>query len=137
MNPSFEMDEQWFELIEALAEILNFGDGKFCRTRSSYCGVEGALWNYKGWCDTAELWNPMTSTEDAVEVMLELGLKVVANRGELITVCSSEDPNPIYAGSLDLGLSDCELKFEFRQAVVIAALILYSPATLDRLSKQC
>lgn len=137
MNPSIEMNEEKFELIEALAEIINFGDGKFCRTRSLYCGVEGALWNYKGWADTAELWNPLTSTEDAVSIMLELGLKVVANRGEIIRVWSSEDKNPVYADSLAAGLSESALKLKFRRAVVVAALIRYSPETIDKLSKQC
>lgn len=137
MNPSFEMNEEKFELIEALAEISNFGEGKFCRTLATYCGVEGALWNYRGYSDTAELWNPLTSTEDAVSIMLEFGLKVVANRGELITVWYSEDQNPVYTDSLGAELSDSELKLKFRQAIVVAALILYSPEVLDKLSKQC
>lgn len=137
MKSSFEMGEEEFELIEALAEIVNFGDGKFCRTRSLYCGVEGALWNYKGWCGTAELWNPLTSTEDAVSIMLDLRLKVVAKRGELIVVRAYESPNPVYVNSLDAELSDSKLKFEFRKAVVISALTLWSPKTLDKLSKQC
>lgn len=138
MIAQFEMNDERFRMIEAVADAIGFGTdtGAYRRTQVTYCGVSGALWNY-GLGDRQIIWNPLTSTEDAVEVMLELGLKVVANRGELIMVWSSEDPNPIYADSLDPGLSDCELKFEFRQAVVIAALILHSPATLDKLSKQC
>lgn len=138
MIAQFEMNDERFGIIEAVADAVGFGTdtGYYRRTHVTYCGVSGALWNY-GLGARQIIWNPLTSTEDAVGVMLELGLKVVANRGELITVWSSKDPNSIYAGSLDSGLSDCELKFEFRQAVVIAALILYSPATLDKLSKQC
>lgn len=138
MIAQFEMNDERFRIIEAVADAIGFGadTGAYRRTQVTYCGVSGALWNY-GCGDRQIIWNPLTSTEDAVSIMLELGLKVVANRGELIMVWSSEDKNPVYADSLDAELSDCELKFEFRQAVVIAALILYSPATLDRLSKQC
>lgn len=138
MNAGFEMNDERFRIIEAVADAIGFGTdtGTYRRTQVTYCGVSGALWNY-GIGDRQIIWNPLTSTDDAVEVMLELGLKVVANRGELITVWSSEDPNPIYADSLDAELSDSELKLKFRQAIVVAALILYSPATLDKLSKQC
>ena len=70
------MTEQEYEIIEKIANLVDFGNGNFCRTRSLYCGVEGALWNYKGWCDTAELWNPLTSTEDAFCLAVKLGLRV-------------------------------------------------------------
>lgn len=138
MIAQFEMNDERFRIIEAIADAIGFGTdtGAYRRTQATYCGVSGALWNY-GYGGRQIIWNPLTSTEDAVEVMLEFGLKVVANRGELIMVWSSEDQNPVYVDSLGAELSDSELKLKFRQAVVIAALILYSPATLDKLSKQC
>lgn len=138
MNANFEMNDECFRIIEAVADAIGFGTdtGAYRRTQVTYCGVSGALWNY-GCGNRQIIWNPLTSTEDAVEVMLELGLKVVANRGELIMVWSSEDPNPVYADSLDAELSDSEIKIEFRKAVVISALILHSPEVLDKLSKQC
>lgn len=138
MNTVFEMNDERFRIIEAVADAIGFGTdtGAYRRTQVTYCGVSGALWNY-GCGDRQIIWNPLTSTEDAVSIMLELGLKVVANRGELIMVWSSEDQNPVYADSLDAELSDSELKLKFRQAIVVAALLLHSPEVLDKLSKQC
>jgi hypothetical protein len=66
------------ELLELAAKAFGFGceDGKFCWTESRYGhpGGVGALWNYKGYMDTAELWNPLTDDGDALRLAVKLNL---------------------------------------------------------------
>ena len=69
------------ELIELAAKAYGFGDqdGNFIWTESEYprgSKTNGALWNYMGWCDTAELWNPLTDDGDALRLAVSLGLIV-------------------------------------------------------------
>ena len=76
------------ELIELAAKAYGFGDpeGNFVWTESEYplgSKTSGALWNYMGWCDTAELWNPLTDDGDALRLAVKLNLlygKVFARR---------------------------------------------------------
>ncbi len=117
------MTEDEFGLLEALADVIGFGEGKFCRTASEYSSASGALWNYKGWGDTAELWNPLTSTGDAVAVMLQLGLSWQGLNQSAQLQHGSEEIS--------------ELEAAFRKEIVVAALLKYDPAAIDRLSKQC
>ena len=61
------------ELLELAAKAYGFGDpeGSFIWTESEYprgSKTSGALWNYIGWCDTAELWNPLTDDGDALRL---------------------------------------------------------------------
>ena len=117
------MTEEEFWLLEALADVIGFGEGEFCRTASAYAGAGGALWNYKGWSDTAELWNPLTSTGDATAVMLQLGL-------------SWQGQNP--SAQLQHGSEEIsKLEAAFRKEIVVAALLQHDPAAIDKLSKQC
>ena len=64
------------ELVEKAAVVFGFGDpeGRFTWTESEYCGSRGALWNYVGHCDTAELWNPLTSNADAFCLATKLNI---------------------------------------------------------------
>ena len=68
------------ELIELAARAFGFGDmdGNFIWTESEYprgSKLGGALWNYMGWCETAELWNPLTDDGDAFRLALKLRIK--------------------------------------------------------------
>ena len=119
-----KMTEDEYSLLEALAVVVGFGsDGKFCRTTSVYSNASGALWNYKGWSDTAELWNPLTSTGDAAAVMLQLG----------VSWPSLNQNTKLQHGSAEIS----ELEATFRKEIVVAALLKYDPAAIDCLSKQC
>lgn len=69
------------ELIEMAAKAYGFGDpeGNFVWTESEYplgSKTSGALWNYMGWCDTAELWNPLTDDGDALRLAVALRIDV-------------------------------------------------------------
>ncbi len=70
------------ELIELAAKAYGFGDpeGNFIWTESEYPRgqkTNGALWNYMGWCDTAQLWNPLTDDGDALRLAVRLGLGIL------------------------------------------------------------
>jgi len=68
------------ELLELAAKAAGFGDpqtGHICWTESEYppkSGKQGALWNYVGHMDTAELWNPLTDDGDALRLAVKLNL---------------------------------------------------------------
>lgn len=67
------------ELIELAAKAAGFGDpeGNFIWTESEYprgSKTSGALWNYMGWCDTAQLWNPLTDDGDALRLAVTLDI---------------------------------------------------------------
>lgn len=70
------------ELLEAAAKAAGFGDPqemKTCWTESEYprnSGMYGALWNYVGHMDTAELWNPLTDDGDAFRLMCILNINI-------------------------------------------------------------
>ena len=73
------------ELIELAAKAYGFGDpeGNFVWTESEYprgSKANGALWNYVGWRDTAELWNPLTDDGDALRLADHLDLIVDFSR---------------------------------------------------------
>ena len=72
------------ELIELAAKAYGFGDpeGNFIWTESEYprgSKTNGALWNYMGWCDTAQLWNPLTDDGDALRLAVTLGFVIDRN----------------------------------------------------------
>lgn len=65
------------EMLELAAKAAGFGDpeGNFIWTESEYprgSKTNGALWNYMGWCDTAQLWNPLTDDGDALRLAVTL-----------------------------------------------------------------
>jgi len=65
------------ELLELAARAA--GSGAVCWTESEYprgSGKHGALWNYVGHMDTAELWNPLEDDGDALRLAVKLGLDV-------------------------------------------------------------
>ena len=70
------------ELLELAAKAAGFGaakTGRTCWTESEYprnSGKHGALWNYVGYMDTAELWNPLTDDGDALRLAVKLGLQI-------------------------------------------------------------
>ena len=67
-------------LLERAAKAAGFGapgSGSFCWTESEYpakSGKNGALWNYVGYMDSAELWNPLTDDGDALRLAVKLNL---------------------------------------------------------------
>ena len=68
------------ELLELAAKAYGFGaqnppDNPHCWTESEYpkgSGRHGALWNYVGYSDTAELWNPLEDDGDALRLAVHL-----------------------------------------------------------------
>jgi hypothetical protein len=73
------------ELIELAAKAAGYGlnekscELEFIWTESEYppkSGKHGALWNYIGWMDSAELWNPLTSDADAFRLAVKLRLEI-------------------------------------------------------------
>ena len=68
------------ELLELAAKAFGFGkqnppDNPHCWTASEYpkgSGKHGALWNYCGHADTAELWNPLSDDGDALRLAVYL-----------------------------------------------------------------
>jgi hypothetical protein len=68
------------ELLDLAAKAAGFGapdSGAVCWTESEYprrSGKHGALWNYVGHMDTAELWNPLTDDGDALRLAAKLGM---------------------------------------------------------------
>lgn len=77
------MDDK--ELLKMAAKAAGFGapdTGGTCWTESEYprrSGLHGALWNYVGHMDTAELWNPLTDDGDALRLAVKLGLVITPN----------------------------------------------------------
>lgn len=75
------------EMLELAAKAAGFGDpeGNFIWTESEYprgSKTNGALWNYIGWCDTAQLWNPLTDDGDALRLAVKLQLEIyIDHRG--------------------------------------------------------
>lgn len=71
------------ELLELAAKAAGFGEpkkGAVCWVEAEYprnSGKHGALWNYFGNSDTAELWNPLTDDGDALQLAVKLSLSVV------------------------------------------------------------
>lgn len=68
------------EMLELAAKAYGFGDpeGNFIWTESEYprgSKTNGALWNYMGWCDTAQLWNSLTDDGDALRLAVKLGIE--------------------------------------------------------------
>ena len=70
------------ELLELAAKAAGFGapkTGRTCWTESEYprnSEKYGALWNYVGHMDTAELWNPLTDDGDALRLAVQLKIDV-------------------------------------------------------------
>lgn len=68
------------ELLILAAKAVGFGaqnppDNPHCWTEAEYpkgSGRHGALWNYVGYSDTAELWNPLTDDGDAMRLAVHL-----------------------------------------------------------------
>lgn len=68
------------ELLTLAAKAARFGDefgvtwteSEYPRNSSSH----GALWNYRGHMDTAELWNPLTDDGDALRLAVKLRLNI-------------------------------------------------------------
>lgn len=85
------------ELLELAAKAAGFGSphkttGKlqFCWTESEYppkSGKHGALWNFVGHMETAELWNPLADDGDALRLAVALGINVFVLLAAGISEC--------------------------------------------------
>ena len=71
------------ELLELAAKAAGFGSpgsGRTIWTLSEYpkrSGRHGALWNYVGCMDDAELWNPLVDDGDALRLAVALNLDIL------------------------------------------------------------
>ena len=71
------------ELLELAAKAAGFGapgSGRTIWTLSEYpkrSGRHGALWNYVGNMDAAELWNPLADDGDALRLAVALNLDIL------------------------------------------------------------
>jgi hypothetical protein len=83
------------ELLEFAAKAAGFGSpekGRTCWTESEYprnSGKHGALWNYVGHMDMAELWNPLTDDGDALRLAVKLEINVLP----IMEVSSARNPS--------------------------------------------
>lgn len=90
------------KLLERCARVAGFGSpgtGATCWTGSEHpkgSGRNGALWNYVGHMDTAQLWNPLTSVADAADMAIKCKVDVMwkADHGEGITGVEAWAWNP-------------------------------------------
>lgn len=82
------------ELLEMAARAIGFGlcaDGKYtvCWAESDYprgAKTNGALWNYIGHGETAQLWNPLTDDGDALRLAVKLQLQIRPNDYDVMVV---------------------------------------------------
>lgn len=79
------------ELLELAAKAAGFGDpekGRVTWTESEYppkSGKYGALWNFVGYMDTAQLWNPRTDDGDAFRLAIQLRMRVDTWGGSVVS----------------------------------------------------
>ena len=105
------------EMLELAAKAYGFGDpeGNFIWTESEYprgSKTNGALWNYIGWCDTAQLWNPLTDDGDALRLAVKLHMQVSVTTES----CRAET-----LPCLGVRVNDSDENLATRRAVVMAA----------------
>lgn len=105
------------ELLELAAKAYGFGDpeGNFIWTESEYprgSKTTGALWNYMGWCDTAQLWNPLTDDGDALRLAVKLHMQVSVTTES----CRAET-----LPCLGVRVNDSDENLATRRAIVMAA----------------
>lgn len=116
------------EMLELAAKAYGFGadSGGFIWTCSEYprgTNKSGALWNYKGWRETAELWNPLTDDGDALRLAAKLSMRIDTC---VKTGCAArygiDCENVIYVGiSSDNGLLKATRRAIVRAAAQIGA----------------
>lgn len=105
------------ELLELAAKAVGFGqETKYgpCWTESEYprgSGLQGALWNHKGWGETAELWNPLTDDGDALRLAVKLNM-ICTFESQCVIVEAQDGPGPVSE------------KSNYRRAIVRAAASL-------------
>lgn len=105
------------EMLELAAKAYGFGDqeGNFIWTESEYprgSKTNGALWNYMGWCDTAQLWNPLTEDGDALRLAVKLHMQVSVTTES----CRAET-----LPCLGARVNDSDENLATRRAIVMAA----------------
>lgn len=105
------------EMLELAAKAYGFGDpeGNFIWTESEYprgSKTNGALWNYMGWCDTAQLWNPLTDDGDALRLAVKLHMQVSVTTES----CRAETLPCLW-----VRVNDSDENLATRRAVVMAA----------------
>jgi hypothetical protein len=115
------------ELLELAAKAAGFGapkTGRTCWTESEYprnSEKYGALWNYVGHMDTAELWNPLTDDGDALRLAVKLNIDVFGTSDfrvcewddGVVTEQSNNDPyaatrRAITRAAAEIGKTKCE-----------------------------
>lgn len=118
------------ELLELAAKAAGFGapdTGGTCWTESEYprgSGQHGTLWNYVGYMDAAQLWNPLADDGDALRLAVKLSIGLVSMKGPA-GMRTNEKP---YVSAFDpFGLIDIRVDHgddplkAMRQAIVRAA----------------
>ena len=84
------------ELLKLAARAAGFGapgSGAVIWTESEYprrSGKTGALWNYSGYMDTAELWNPLTDDGDALRLAAKLRINLHICESDAMTTAYAE-----------------------------------------------
>lgn len=110
------MDDR--ELLEMAAKAAGFGAMHgTCWTETEYpkrSGKYGALWNYIGNMDTAELWNPLTDDGDALRLAVKLELDLRARSAPVQVVVDAPGGVWIEESGTDKGAAT-------RRAIVRAA----------------
>lgn len=90
------------ELLVFAAKAAGFGapdTGGTCWTGSEYprnSGKHGALWNYVGHMDTAELWNPLSDDGDALRLAVKLKFAIHID-GNLTDIVHPDDSGTVEA----------------------------------------
>ena len=108
------------EMLELAAKAYGFGSdsGGFIWTESEYprgSSTNGALWNYKGWRDTAELWNPLTDDGDALRLAVMLGFVVEPGK------CWHSHHGPVFGEYVLMGVMAATRRAIVRAAAEIGA----------------
>lgn len=128
MNGAMKMENNKMtdrELLELAAKAYGFGrdSGGFIWTESEYpkgSNTNGALWNYKGCGNNAELWNPLADDGDALPlaVKLNMSIEIDAFNGDTLVIVNDAVGSPLFIiNQKHLG-NPCKAT---RRAIVLAA----------------
>lgn len=131
--------ESDLELLYAAAQAYGFGvqdDGRFAViwTESEYplrSGKGGALWNYRGWGDSAELWNPLADDGDALRLATKLGLSIVNSKKSKVIMVSA-----LAAPTIRVKYTD-DPDRAVRRAIVLVAADLWTAVANTRGPDYC
>lgn len=112
------------EMLELAAKAFGFGDpntGSTCWTESEYprkSGKNGALWNYVGNMDSAELWNPLTDDGDAFRLAAHLRIAIKPGK----YAGGGATAEPVHGGTAGATVfNDAGMAAQMRKAIVMVA----------------